>query len=208
MIINWYGEGCFKIQTPEITILTDPFDSSIGLTPPRFKADLIIKTLAGLPLETSESRNADAKALTIAGAGEYEIKGVEILGFLLSKESNEKFLKSAYVIKIDDLKLGLLGRLSENLEPNVLEKLESADILFIPAGGNPFINPESAAKLIKQLQPKIVIPSFYKTPGLKRAAGDIKAFAKELDQKFEIQEKLAVKKKDLTDKLRVVALKI
>lgn len=208
MIINWYGEGCFKIQASGVTILTDPFESSIGLTPPRFKADLVLKTLVGLGTELSEYRIAETGAAVVVGAGEYEVKGLEISGFLLSHESNEKFVKSAYLIKTEDLKLGLMGHLSEGLEPDIVEKLEGVDLLFAPAGGKPFIDQEALAKLIKQLRPKLVIPSFYKVPGLKRSVADIKVFAKALDQKIEIQEKLTIKKKDLTDKLQVVALRV
>ncbi|OGY63000.1 MAG: hypothetical protein A2745_03000 [Candidatus Harrisonbacteria bacterium RIFCSPHIGHO2_01_FULL_44_13] len=208
MIINWYGEGCFKIQASGVTILTDPFESSIGLTPPRFKADLNIKTLVGLPIEMSKYRAPETEAAVVVGAGEYEVKGLEISGFLLSRESNEKFVKSAYLVKTEDLKLGLLGHLSEGLEPNIVEKLEGVDALFVPAGGKPFIDQEALAKLIKQLQPKLVIPSFYKVPGLKRPTADIKVFAKALDQKIETQEKLTVKKKDLSEKTTLVVLKV
>ena len=80
-----------------------------------------------------------------------------------------------------------------------MEHLEEIDILFIPAGGEPFINQKSAAKTVKQTEPKIVIPSFYKIPGLKRTAGDISAFLEEFNgektKQKETQEKLVVKKK-------------
>ena len=96
MIINWYGEGCFKIQTGGLTLLTDPLESSSGLTPARGKNDLVLKTLTAWPfeVESGKSKVESEEGQLIRGAGEYEIQGVSVLGFSLPKESSEKFLKS------------------------------------------------------------------------------------------------------------------
>ncbi|MEK7114736.1 MAG: MBL fold metallo-hydrolase, partial [Patescibacteria group bacterium] len=150
---------------------------------------------------------------SISGPGEYNIKDVNITGFALPKESSEKFLKTVYLIKMEGINLCFLGHISETPEPAILEHLEEIDILFIPAGGEPFINQKSAAKTVKQTEPKIVIPSFYKIPGLKRTAGDISAFLEEFNgektKQKETQEKLVVKKKDLAGikKTEIIILK-
>ena len=86
--------------------------------------------------------------------------------------------------------------------------IEAGDILFIPAGGSPYLNQEAAAKLIKQINPKIVVPALFKIPGLKTKVGDINEFLEELSQKSEPQEKLVIKKKELPAKTQVMALKI
>ena len=83
-------------------------------------------------------------------------------------------------------------------------------MLFWPAGGKPFINQEAAAKLIKQLSPKIVIASFFKTPGLKRNSAEWKALAEEMDQKPEVTDHLTVKKKEVKEQkgVKLIVLKI
>ena len=204
MIINWYGEGCFKVQTSGITILTDPFGSESGLTPPRFKAEIVLKTLTSLPI----SPVVNEEAIQIAGPGEYEFKGVEFFGRPLNKESNKELIKTVYSVRAEEMNLCFLGHISHALEPAVLEKLADVDLLFLPTGGKPFVDQETAAKIIKQIEPKMVIASFFKTPGLKRKTDDIKEFLKELEQKSEPQEKLTVKKKDLSEKMEVVVLKV
>ena len=206
MVITWYGEGCFKIQDGDAVILTDIFDNKTGLTPPRLKADILIKTLNPFPTERAET---EAKYI-VSGAGEYNMKSVNILGFPLVKESTEKFLKTIYDIEIDGMHLCLLGHLPEAPEPAALSHLEEVDILFIPAGGAPFIDQKSAVKLIKTLEPKIVIPSFFKIPGLKRNSADVKSFLSEFNhQKTEPEEKLSIKKKELAEikSTKVVVLK-
>lgn len=206
MIITFYGEGCFKIQSGDFIILTDPFDAKTGLTPPRLKPDVILKTLTPFPIPQSSILNSQ---FSIFGPGEYNIKNINITGFALP---SEKFIKTIYSIKAENIRLCFLGHLSEMPEPIILEHLEEIDILFVPVGGEPFIDQKSAVKLIKQIEPKIIIPTFFKIPGLKRATADIKTFLEEFGHKEKIEplEKLTIKKKDLTEikKTEVVVLKI
>ena len=89
-----------------------------------------------------------------------------------------------------------------------LEGFLNPDILFVPASGAPFLGVAEAAKLIRQLKPKIVIPSLFKVSGLKRKAGDLKDFFKEMDQGPKAQDKLVIKKKDLPSKLEVIWLSL
>lgn len=197
------------MQVGEATVLIDPFESQSGLSVPRFKFDLLIKTLAPYPLKKTDL--LDTEVTEIFGPGQYNAKNIDIQGFGLIKESSEKFLKTVYLLKAEGLKLCLLGHISEMPSPEISEFLEEVDVLFIPAGGKPFLNQALAAKLIKQIEPKIVIPSFYKVSGLKRPSDDLKEFLEEANhQKIEPQEKFSVKKKDLADikSAQVVVLKI
>ena len=205
MIINWYGEGCFKVQTSGLILLTDPFESSIGLTPPRGKTEVILKTLTSWPMDES----AEGEKL-IRGAGEYEIQKINIRGFGLPKESTEKFFKTAYKLTTEEISLGFLGHLSDELSQEARQALQNADVLFIPAGGKPFLNQETAAKLVKQLSPKLVIASFFKIPGLKRTGADWKNLAEEMGQKPETLEKLTIRRKEINEQkgTKLIVLKI
>jgi len=187
MIITWYGDGCFKCQSGERSILTDPQTL-------RFKPDIVLKTLAKVPLE-SESDGA----LTINTPGDYDAFGIFVKGIQLKKESAESFVKTIFLVDFEDIRFCFLGHLADSLESSETEDLEDIDVLFIPAGGKPFIAQEKAVKLIKQLEPKIVVPSFFK---------DIKPFMKEFGKKAEPQDKFTFKKKDLSEKgTEIVVLK-
>ncbi len=193
------------MQTGGLTLLTDPFESSTGLTPPRGRNDIVLKTLTPWPIK-EEAPEGQA----VLGGGEYEIQGIAVRGFPVAKESSEKFFKTVYKVVAEDIKLGFLGHLSEELQPEAMQNLkDDVDILFIPAGGKPFVQPEAAAKIIKQLGPKIVVASFFKTPGLKRASSDWKAFADEIGQKPEVMEKLSVRRKEVSEQkgMKLIVLK-
>lgn len=213
MVINWYGEGCFKVQTGGVTLLTDPFGREAGLTPPRFRADIVLRTLSSAG-EVKFGSDAVSSGFEISGPGEYEAKGVEILGYPLSGGSSPGAIKTAYLVSAEGLRLGFLGHLSAAPAAGETENLEGVDILVVPAGGKPYLEQEAAAKLVRQIAPKIVIPSFHKAPGLVRKADDLKEFLRELGTEGkrrnggEAEEKLTVRRNDLPATLEVAALAV
>lgn len=196
MVITWYGEGSFKCQSGEISILSDPFDSKVGLNPPRFKPNIILKTLAAVPPDVSAAEDS----LLINSAGEYDAFGIGVKGMPLKKETTNSFMKTIYLVDFEGVRLCFLGHISGELEASDMEELEDIDVLFIPGGGKPFIPQDKAVKLVNQIEPKVVIPSFFKVAGLKRQSSDIKDFMKEFGRKTEPQDKFTFKKKDLSEK--------
>ena len=208
MVISWNGEGCFRIQSGEVVLMTDLPDESSGITAPRSKSDIYIKTINPWPFPFAENhKNSD---LSIFGGGEYDHKDVRIRGFNLTDESSQNFFKSVYVINWDDVSIGILGHISSDPSPQILEKFEEVDVLIAPAGGEPFFPQEKLVKFIKQLNPKIFIPSFFKIPGLKRKTSDIKKIVEEFNGEAEETDKFVFKKKDIQDlkKTKLVCLKV
>ncbi len=175
MVINYLGDNSFRVQSGKLVLITNPL--------PRFKGDI---TLYTGPRSEEVKKMWPPEPNHIYGPGEYEIQEVEISGF------HNKDKSATYVAKVEEIKLCFMGEAAQDLEPGVLEKLGGVDILFVPAG--------VSAKVIKQVQPKIVIPS-YKKPN------EWKEFLKELDKKAEPEEKLVIKKKDLTPGTKAVVLK-
>lgn len=173
MVITYFGDGCFRLQSGDTSLLLDPNNN-------RLKADVTLKTI-------SVTNPDAAPANEIMFPGEYEIKDIRIRGWQVPKESTEKFLKTVYLVQWEEMEFAVLGHLSGALEPEVLEELCEADVLFIPVGGH-FFSADSAAKLAKKLEPAAVIPSFAKSPS---------EFLKALGQKAELEEKFVFKKKDL-----------
>ena len=41
MDIDWYGQSCFRLREGGVTVVTDPYDKSIGYTLPRLRADIV-----------------------------------------------------------------------------------------------------------------------------------------------------------------------
>ncbi len=192
MVINYFGNGCFRLQSGETSILVNPENN-------RLKADITLRTLAAAEAIAAGDAAEASSGISISFPGEYEAKEIEIVGFPVSQESTEKFLKTAYAVSWEGMKFVFLGHLSGPLDATLLEEFSEPDVLFLPVGGGHFLEPEVAARIAKQLEARVAIPSFYKDPD---------AFLKALGTKGEIMEKFVFKQKDIaSDKGRAVVLK-
>jgi len=215
MVITWYGQSCFKIQSGETVLITDPFDKSIGLTPPRGQVNIVTISHHHYDHDNLEALAA-ANPFVIDGPGEYEIKGVNVLGVMTfhdSKEGKERGVNTAYVIEMEGIKICHLGDLGQDkLTSQQLEFMNGngVDILMIPVGGIFTIDGEEAVDIINQIEPKIVIPMHYKIPGLNIKLDGVETFLKEMGiSKKEAVDKLTVKKKDLPEEeTQVVVMKV
>jgi L-ascorbate metabolism protein UlaG (beta-lactamase superfamily) len=189
MVINYFGNGCFRLQSGDTSILVNPESN-------RLKGDVTLKTLTS----TEVDFHAEAgEGTVISFPGEYEAKEIEIVGFGIPEESTEKFIKSAYAVMWEGMKFVFLGHLSKPMDATLMEEFADPDVLFLPVGGGHFLEPEVAAKIAKQLEARIVIPSFYKDPT---------EFLKALGKKGEEMDKFVFKQKDIiADKGRAIILK-
>jgi L-ascorbate metabolism protein UlaG (beta-lactamase superfamily) len=191
MVITHFGNGSFRLQSGETALLINPENN-------RLKADVTLRTLAGVSTEELLNHTSD-EGMTISFPGEYESHGIEITGFPIMEESTEKFLKTAYKVLFEDMTFIFLGHLSRPLDATLMEEFSEPDVLIIPASGGHFLEPEIAAKIAKQLEARIIIPSFTK---------DADAFMKALGRKTDPAEKFVFRQKDIiTEKGRPVVLK-
>lgn len=202
MIITWQGHSCFKIQdktgTDGLTLVTDPYDKSIGLKLSNFEADII--TVSHDHKDHNCTSALRGNPHIIDSAGEYDIKGVMVEGILSYHDSGqgaERGINIIYRIEMDDITICHLGDLGHILENKQLEKLEGIDILLIPIGGKYTIDAKKAVEVISQIEPRIVIPMHYKTPGVNIDIDGLEKFVKELGLTPTKEEKLKISKKDL-----------
>jgi L-ascorbate metabolism protein UlaG (beta-lactamase superfamily) len=213
MTISWYGHSCFKIsnQGGHLTIITDPFDKSIGLTPPRGNADII--TVSHDHNDHNNIKAISGDPFIINGPGEYEIKGIRVIGcssYHDEKQGQERGLNTIYLMEIDKIRICHLGDFGQQrLSDSQLETIGQVDILIIPVGGIYTIGPREVMKATEQIEPGIIIPMHYKLPGLRFDLADLKEFLKEagVNGKTAV-DKLTLKKKDLVGKeMEIVVMK-
>lgn len=211
MTITWYGHSCFKILGAggQLTIITDPFDKQIGLNPPRGVANIV--TVSHDHNGHNNIQALSGEPFVIDGPGEYGTKGAEIKGISSSHDDQGKVANTIYVINVDNIKTCHLGDLGqERLTDKQVEAIGSIDVLMVPVGGRVTIGASQAAKIIEQIEPRLVIPMHYKLPGLKIELTEVDTFLGEMGIKGkEAVDKLTLKKKDLVgEKTDVVIMKL
>ena len=213
MIITWLGHSCFKIQDKSgsdgVTIVTDPFDKAVGLKVPNFEADII--TVSHDHHDHNNVKALRGNPFIIKDAGEYETKEVFIEGIEAyhdDKQGKERGKNIIYRIDIDNVSVAHLGDLGHVLDNKQLEGLAGTDILLIPVGGKYTLDVSKAVEVVNQIEPRIVIPMHYKTPGSKIDIDNADKFIKELGIKPIEEEKLKISKKDLPQEdMELVILK-
>jgi len=219
MIINWFGHSCFRIEIKAVSgqasVLIDPFSKDIGLRPPRIKDNLVLVThdhydhnnLNGA--HSKSSGQVDSESFIINSPGEYEKYGVYVRGinsYHDDKEGKDRGLNTIYVIKAEEMTLCHLGDFGQNqLEEDQVEDIGDIDILMIPVGGKYTIDYKKAVKVIKQIEPKIIIPMHYKLKGLKLDIDGVDKFVKEIEIPPEKVDKFKINKKNLpVDKTKLI----
>ncbi len=204
MQIHYFGLSSFKIIAKDATVISDPFDKKSGLTPPRGNADILILAEKNNPLYSATSGIAGEPFL-ISDPGEYDVKGVTVTGLPLLQ--GERYV-TVYLIESEDIKILNLAHIAEfNMKEEDIEALGEIDILILPVGGSGVLDASEAAKVVNQVEPKIVIPSHYQIPGLATSAGKLDTFIKEMGGKSETMEKLLIKKKELPeDQVKLIIL--
>ena len=72
------------------------------------------------------------------------------------------------------------------------------DVLLLPVGGISTINATMAAEVVRQLEPKVVIPMHYKTLALSRELAPVEGFLKEMGiEQINSQPKLSLTQSSL-----------
>ena len=191
MIISWYGEACFLLESGRVRILIEPPQKESGINSPRLKSDILIysksRNSEGSPLSGSETGT-----FVIDSPGEYEIKGINVLG--IADEEN-----TLYNIEIDGIKIAHLGFLGKDLDDGKIALINDPDIVLVPIGNGTVLDAEKAMKLINKIEPLVAIPMLYDIKGLKIKRAPLSIFLKESEAKESSQPKLTIRKKDLIE---------
>jgi len=216
MHIIWKGQTCFNLlisqnKGEQISLMIDPYDTTTGTKISRVKSDVILST----QITEKENLVSDKEELVhvIDGPGEYEIKEIYIKGIncpaSISK-NKEGASNTIFTVEAEEMNICHLGLFNQKeLTSAQLEEIGEVDVLLVPVGdGGYCMEGNEAASIVNQIEPKIVVPMFFKQPGFDlKIEGDEK-FLKAIGETPEKQEKLLIKHKDLPgdEEMKVVVL--
>jgi L-ascorbate metabolism protein UlaG (beta-lactamase superfamily) len=206
--IDWYGHSCFRLREQNVTIVTDPYDKSIGYNMPRVRADIVTVSHDAPGHGGVSAIKGEPKVLN--KPGEYEVHGVFISGvqtWLDVGQGEPKEENVVFVYEFNDLTVCHLGDLSKVLTQAQVETLPDVDVLLVPVGGHGALDADKAAEVISLLEPHIVIPMHYRTPIANVDLDPINKFLKEMGVTEQTpQESLRVTKGELPEETQVVIL--
>jgi len=157
MDIQFYGANCLSFTTKQARVLVDDNLAGLGGKSPAKDGDIMLFTTAhGQP-------NINPK-INIDTPGEYEVSGVSIYGIPARAHIDEQGQKTAtlYKVTVDDMNILITGHIYPELTEKQLEDIGLIDVMIVPVGGNGYtLDAVGALKLIKKVEPKLVIPTHY-----------------------------------------------
>jgi L-ascorbate metabolism protein UlaG (beta-lactamase superfamily) len=146
------------------------------------------------------------------GPGEYEIKGIPIVGVQTSHDGEggrRRGRNVAWLVQIEELNVCHLGDLGAPLNSEQAEALGTVDVLLIPVGGHNTINASQAGEVVTLLEPKIVIPMHYQTEARRGETplDGVEAFLRERGaHDLQPQPKLTLTRASLPDQTQIFLL--
>ncbi len=208
MDISWLGHSCFRIKGSNTTVVTDPYSPDLGYSLGKPTARIVTVSHQHPGHSYTQSIGGEPKLVT--RPGEYEISGVLIIGiatFHDEEKGEARGRNTVYLMEVDGVSICHLGDLGHVLTTGQVEELDNVDVLLLPVGGVSTINASAAAVVVRQLEPRVVIPMHYKTEALNKELGSVEGFLEEMGlEGVNSQPKLSVTKLSLPVSMQVVLL--
>lgn len=204
MELQYFGANCLRIATKKAQIVVDDNLKSLGLKSVTKPTDISLRTFAGVPEQESH--------FSAEMPGEYEIAGVVIRGIAARGHMDEEGQHTAtiYTVQADDSKIVILGHIYPDLSEAQLEKIGMVDLAIVPIGGSGYtLDGTGALKVIKQIEPKLVIPTHYADKAVKYEVpqADLADALKNLAMEpSETTDKYKLKPGDVADTTHLVVL--
>ncbi|MBI2592044.1 MBL fold metallo-hydrolase [Candidatus Saccharibacteria bacterium] len=205
MELTYYGANCLRIATKKAQIVVDDNLASLGLRPVTKPTDISLRTSEAIPVHQSR--------FEVRLAGEYEISGMVIHGVAAQPYMEEKKRRSAtvYTIAADDMKVAIMGHIHPQLDEEQLEQIGMVDIVVVPVGNGGYtLDGIGALKIIKQIEPKAIIPTHYADKAIRYAVSQVElaeALKSLAMEPAETLDRYKPKPADWTDTARLIVLK-
>ena len=208
MDITWLGHSCFRIRGSQAVVITDPYPPSLGYSLPKLTARIV--TISHHHPGHCYVQGIGGEPRLVTGPGEYEISGIPIIGIATFHDANKgrkRGKNTAYLMEVNEISVCHLGDLGHVLTAEQVEELGNIDVLLVPVGGVSTINAAMAAEVVRQLEPKAVVPMHYKTPQLGWELESVEKFLTEIGVKqINSQPRLSLTRSSLPDSTQLFLL--
>ena len=208
MEITWLGHSCFRIKGKEATIVTDPYDKTLGY--PMRKPTANIVTISHNHPQHCFLEGVAGNPRVVSRPGEYDISNISIYGiptFHDNEKGQNRGKNTVFFMEIDGVKVCHLGDLGHVPTSEQIEQISDVEILMVPIGGGSTLDAAAAAEAIGLLEPKLVLPMHYKTDVVKMELESLEKFIKVMGLTEVVpQPKLNITKSTLPIETRVLVL--
>lgn len=156
MDVQFYGANCIVVSYKGSRIVIDDNLADLGAKSVTKPDDVALFTGA----------HGDVKArLTFDGPGEYEVGDISVVGIAARahiEEDPKAMNATMFKLTAGEQSLLIAGHIYPALSETQLESIGMIDLLIVPVGGSGYtVDPVGALKLLKDIEPKQVVPVHY-----------------------------------------------
>jgi L-ascorbate metabolism protein UlaG (beta-lactamase superfamily) len=201
--LQFHGANCISLSVKGRKIILDDNLAELGAKSITKSEDIALFT---------NGKNKTPAELFFDGPGEYEVSDVSVTGISARAHMDEEGKTNATMFKLiaGDQNILVTGHIYPDLSEAQLEKIGVIDILIVPVGGNGYtVDPVGAVKLIRAIEPKIVIPTHYADKAFNYPVPqqDLENALKEMTMEpKETVSKLRLKATELSDVTQLILL--
>lgn len=196
------------IKGRNAVVITDPYSPNLGYSLGKPTAHIV--TVSHQHEGHSYVQGIGGEPKIVTRPGEYEIGGVLIIGIATFHDNDKganRGKNTVYLMEIDEMTVCHLGDLGHVLTADQVEETGNVDVLLLPVGGGSTISAPVAAEVVRQLEPKAVVPMHYKTPAISREMEPVERFLKEIGvNQIAPQTELSITKSSLPISTQVFLL--
>lgn len=204
MDIQFYGANCVSVSFKGARIVIDDNLAELGGKSVAKSDDVV--------LFTAIHEGKPVGRMQFDGPGEYEVSDISVTGIPVRSHMDEPGTHGATMFKLaaGDLNVLVTGHVYPELSDRQLEEIGIVDVMLVPVGGNGYtVDPVGALKLLRAVEPKIVVPTHYDDAALKFPVPqqDLKHALTEMSMEpKESVSKLKLKPGELSDVTQLIVL--
>ena len=165
MRLEWIGHACFQLAAQDgTTVITDPYDESVGIDMVPLQADLI--TMSHEHHDHCEASMIVGRPVIARGTQEVQVGSVMAKAVSSYHDDAQGAKRGGNVIRIfeiDGMKVVHMGDQGCMPDEDVLEAIANADVMMIPVGGTYTVDAAGAKAIIEAAKPRCVIPMHVRT---------------------------------------------
>ena len=217
MELTWYGRTCIRLRGKDAVVVNDPYPSIVGPTGRGITGDVVTfshpddnhppKKATKLSRDGGTAMPTSLEAaFVLDGPGEYEVHDVLLTGvrtYRDNEKGSERGRQTAFVTELDGIHTIHLGDIGHELTEEKLADIGRVEVVCVPIGGA--LTAATAAALVAQLDPKIVVPM----PVCEDEADcdeALKKFLHEMGAEPQVQAKLSIMPSSLPAETTTVLL--
>ena len=207
MDITWLGHSCFRLHDADMVVVTDPYPSSIGLRVDSRPASVV--TVSNRHPNHSHAEGIEGDPKIFSAPGEFEYNGVTVRGVMTPLGEGQPLEERsvAFTIEIGNINVCHLGDISVPMNTRLIDELKPVDVVLVPTGGHCTLDVDQVYQTLQDLDPKVVIPMHYQTPGVNVEVDPIDNFVRRMGlDAVQPQPRLVVTTTNLGTDMRVVVM--